>query len=143
MDIIVVNEEQFRVTVVIGLSSDETKFINKITKLNKEQNSNELLFKDLKPHLEEKIGYNLESIKDLFFYGNLKEFTGHSRILEPYRISRDRRTFYYRDFTKTLEQQKEVDWLVNKCPDSRTSYRILANTLKKRFGIIASFRKAV
>lgn len=140
MDIIVIEKTEFNITIAVGLSNDETKFNYRIKKINEAKQSNLVLFESVKEKIEDVTKETIIDIMDLYYYGNFKDFTSYGKILKPYRESRDRKTLYYRDFTKTLEQQKDIDWLINKCPDARMSYQLLAKTISKKYGIIAKFR---
>jgi len=135
MDIVIIEQTNNKVTLAIGLSKNKEQFKERIAKYD----SNEKLFNSLKRTLDDKLDLELEKLTDLYFYGHLSEFSGYGKLLKPIRYSRDGKSAYYRDFTKTLEEQKEIMWLVNKCPDSKISYNILVSTLTKKNGIIATF----
>lgn len=115
--------------IVLRCSSDETKQIIKDADLPQQLYSTLLELDVFK-----------ENITQVIFCGNLIKFKGFEKYVQKFPLRRidikEGRLPHYRQYTKTVEEQKNIMWLINVCHNAHDSWKSVITKLGSTHGVL-------
>lgn len=88
-----------------------------------------------------------EEVEQLLYSGNLNKFKLYDKLVYhfPYRAqdARENKLPKFRDYTKTLEQQKNTMWLYNSCTSAKDSWKTAITKVDSSYGILLKIIKPI
>lgn len=86
-----------------------------------------------------------EEIKAVLVSGNLIKFKGYSNYVYrfPYRTRdiKEGKDPHYREYTRTLAQQKEIMWLINICNSAEKSWKSVLTKIGSSYGLLLKIQR--
>ena len=131
-----INKTEHYIYYVVVRATEEE--INKL-KINKQLERRQYQFL-----IDEKVINFAEEIEGIIFSGHLLNFTSYEQLVFQYPMRkidiRDRKEKVYKDYSKTKEEQENIQWLVNSTPTPLHSWKTVIRKIGKT-GIILKIKK--
>lgn len=105
-------------------------------------------YKELPSNLEELLisnDYSIDSILEVLYSGTLLGFKKYEEVVYKFPMRKkdikEGKNPSYRDYTKSIKEQKDIMWLVNTISTAKISWGTIISSCKLEYGIILKLYK--